>query len=200
MIMFLLSKFKQKKWGKISPAKRQTVLQKVENKMARRAGRPSLPVSIHTDPDWYCYGMFEVCNGKQILHINISLISDISLRFQALATILHEGRHATQTFITENDIAWFQFKAKRWKRNMANYVSSKQDKNLYAMQEIERDAQLFTLKKLKRWYRKFAKEDDFLYTYDAIKHQFDENERKAKERYGRFYRYKINREIDHMKY
>ena len=47
---------------------------------------------------------------------------------------------------------------------------------------------------------KFEAEDDFYYTYESIKKQYDENERKAKERYGRFYRHKINREIDHIKY
>ena len=111
--MFLLRNFKLKRWKRLSLAKRQAVLQKLENKMAKRVGRPALPISIITNPNWYCFGMFEFKDGKQILHINIQLISRINFRFQAMATVLHEGRHATQHYIITHDPSWFQFKSKR---------------------------------------------------------------------------------------
>ena len=197
--MFLFSKFKQRKWIKLSAAKRQQVLQRLENKMARRAGRNPLPISVVTNPDWYCFGMYEKKAGKETLHLNISLLTKPELRFQAMATVLHEGRHATQQFVISNDLAWFQFKARRWKRNMRAYVSSNDDKNLYQIQEVERDAQIFVLKKLGSWRHKYDEEQDFVRTYGALKKQFDKNENAAKQKYGSFYRAKINREIRRRK-
>lgn len=194
-IMFLLNKFKEAKWENLTPAKRQTVLEKLEKKMAKRAGRPVLPISIVTDKDWYCYGMFESSGGKEILHLNMLLISRVDLRFQAMATVLHEGRHATQHFISKNDPAWFQFKARRWKKNMNNYISSREDKNLYLMQEVERDAQLFTIKKMFKWRFKYENEKEFENTYKLIKYQFEKSEQDAKDKYGAFYKSKINRAI-----
>lgn len=197
--MFLLNKFRYKKWYKLTSARRQDVLQKLENKMARRAGRPALPLCVKTDTNWNCYGMFEHSNGKSIIYINIHLLTDPALRFQAMATILHEGRHATQYYIINSDLAWFQFRAKGWKRNIQEYVSSAEDSSLYRMQEVERDAQLFAIKHLKRWRRKYENEEDFERTFEIMKRQYNLAEEKAIKKYGKFYRYKIRKEIKNKK-
>lgn len=193
--MFLLNKFKNKNWIKFTPARRQDILQQLENKMAKKFNRQALPISINTNTNWNCFGAFEYKGTKKILKINIELITKPALRFQAMSTILHEGRHATQFHISNNDPAWFQFSARRWKKNIQNYVSFSQNKDLYAMQEIELDAQLFTKKMLLKWSRKFKNELDFQKTLSNLLHQIEHTEKEAKLRFGKFYRYKINKAI-----
>ena len=82
---------------------------------------------------------------------------------------------------------------------MYNYISSVEDENLYQVQEVERDAQQFVIKKLKRWKYKFENEEDYVTTYNAIKKQYENNINIAKLKYGKFYKFKINRKIKKQK-
>lgn len=192
----LLNKFKLKNWARLTPAKRQDVLQKLENKMAKRAGRPAMPISAVVHDEWSNFGMFEFASGKAVLHLNVMLLSSDKLRFQALATVLHEGRHCMQHYAAHGDLSFFEFRAKRWRKNMENYVASGEDAELYRMQEVERDAQKFAIKKLEKWSYKFRNEDDFWLVLNNLKRRFEETEMQAKEKYGKFYRHKIRRKIN----
>lgn len=195
--MFFYSNFKLKKWRKLPPGKRQQFLQRLENKQAYWQIRDPLPVIINTDPEWYCYGMFEVNNGKGLLKLNISLITNPALRFHAMETIFHEGRHAYQyEMIRSGKPGFFNFKAKRWLKNWKGYVSAKEDATIYGMQDIERDAQIFTIRKLNRLKNKYRKEEDFEKTFSLIKRKYEKAEENAKEKYGMFYKLKIQKQIN----
>ena len=132
------------------------------------------------------------------LNLNILLIRDPELRFQAMATVLHEGRHYTQYYASNSELSFFEFRAKRWKKNMEKYISSSVDRELYDMQIVERDAQKFAIKKMKRWQRKFADEEDFWRIYNNLNYRFEQNEKEAIEKYGKFYRRKIRKRIGRM--
>lgn len=194
----LLNKFKLKNWYNYTPAKRQTILQKLENKMARRAGRPSMPISIVTNEDWNCFGSFEFKNGKAMLHLNILLITNPNLRFQAMATVLHEGRHYTQHYASSSDLSWFEFRAKKWRKNIQKYVPSAVDQDLYRMQVVERDAQKFAIKQLRKWKNKFDDEDDFWLVFNNLTYRYSEAEKEAQQKYGKNYKRKINKKIDNL--
>ena len=164
--------------------------------MARRAGRPYMPVSVVTDENWPNYGMFEFRNDRATLHLNIKLLTEDRLRFQALATVLHEGRHFTQHYAANGELTIFDFRARRWQKNMQKYVPSAEDSELYSMQEVERDAQKFALRKMKAWKRKFEKEEDFWLIYENLQKRFTLAEQEAKEKYGKFYKHKIRKRIN----
>ena len=150
-----------------------------------------LGISIVTNEKWQNFGAFEFRNGKALLHLNFLLISEPRLRFQAMATVLHEGRHYTQHYAASSDLAWFEFRAKKWKKNMERYISSAEDPELYRVQTIERDAQKFAISKLNSWQHKFENEKDFWMVFDHLVEAYEENEKNAIAKYGRHYKKRI---------
>ena len=140
--------------------------------------------------------MFENSLGKQLLHINIKLLSDPSLRFHALETVLHEGRHAYQyNLISNNKIRFYEFRKKRWKQNYAGYITSAEDNLFYSMQPIERDAQRYAIKKMYKMKRRFKNEDAYHTTLEAMINRYTYTEKQLKEKHGLFYNFKLNRKI-----
>ena len=146
-IFSVYNKFKWRNWRKYSPGRRQRIIEKVEKKQAKKLHRPVLPVVVNTSPDCPYFGMFETNRkDKQILHINLKLLTEPALRFHALETILHEGRHAYQyNVISKKKVRFFEFRKKKWKQNYAGYISSREDHLFYTVQPIERDAQKYAI-------------------------------------------------------
>lgn len=194
-MFFIYGKFKYKKWNKLSPDKRLEVLQALENKLAREQNREPIPVRIHDDPNWKSFGMFMASGGKQCILVHEDLVYNPELRFHALETIIHEGRHASQFQVVNKKLKWYQFTQKRWQKNWKHYFSSSEDNVMYNNQAIERDAQHFTIKKLSRLSRKYRKERDFAYTLHANIQRYETAEDQARKKYGFFYKYKIDRNV-----
>ena len=122
---FLYSRFKLRKWSKYSSTKRLKVLQALENKMAKKNHRDPIDVVVHERSDWNCLGMFSVVNGEKKLYVHENLILNPAYRFHALETIIHEGRHASQyEIINQENLKWWQFRAKRWKKIDCLYSTS----------------------------------------------------------------------------
>lgn len=198
--MFLFSvynKFKKRKWSKLDNAQKIKVLEKVEKKFAKKLGRQILPLHIVYDPNWQCYGMFENVNGKSILHLNSNLLDDDDLRFHALETIIHEGRHAYQhEVITKKRLGFFNFKARAWKQNYQGYTRSSEDRALYSMQPIERDAQKYTIKQMQKFEYRFKNDEDYKRTMHQLVHRYDKSEQELKEKHGLFYRRYIKKRMN----
>ena len=195
-MLFIYSRFKLKKWSKYSSVKRLKVLQALENKMAKKNHREAAPVVIHERSDWNCLGMFSVVDGEKKLYIHENLILNPSYRFHALETIIHEGRHATQyEMINREKLHWWNFKAKQWKKNFQGYVTSSEDKVLYNNQEVERDAQKYTINWLRRLEYKYKNESDFYTTLKRNEYRYEKAEEDARKKYGMFYKFKMRRKI-----
>lgn len=196
-MLFIWRKFKLRKWRKYSSYKRLDILQALENKMAKKNHREPINVVVHERSDWNCLGMFSVVNGQKKLYIHENLVLNPGYRFHALETIIHEGRHASQyEMINKESIPWWNFKAKRFKKNFEGYVSASEDSLLYNNQEVERDAQKYTIKWLERLARKYRNEPDFETTLKRNLYRYESSEQKAKEKYGLFYKFKMRRKID----
>ena len=199
MFMFFFSiynKFKLRKWENLSPAKRQKVLEKVEQKQAKKLNRTPLPVIIQPNASWNCYGMFTVENGKQLLYLNIRLITEPHLRFHALETIMHEGRHAYQYKVSSStDIGLLDFRARRWKQNYSGYISSYEDRLFYSMQPIERDAQKYAIKQLSSMKFRFGEEEDYQNTLKSMLYRYEETVNQLKEEQGFFFKRKMYKKI-----
>lgn len=193
----IYNKFKYKKWICFSPAQRERILEKIEEKQAKKLGRKTLPLVINDDPNWHCYGSFEATpNGKRILKLSINLIDNPKLRYHALETILHEGRHAYQyEQITKKKISMFNFKAKKWRANYSGYISSLEDRTIYSMQPIERDAQKYAINQMEKHSFRFRNEADYQSTMRSMLYRYEASERQAKQELGLFYKFKMNKRI-----
>lgn len=193
----IYNKFKFKNWIKYSPGKRQKILEALEHKQAKKLKREELPVVINSDPNWNCYGMFtsDEKNNKNLV-LSINLITRPELRYHALETILHEGRHAYQyEQITKKHIGIFNLKAKRWRDNYGGYITSAQDRLFYSLQPIERDAQKYSIKQMEKLNFKYRNEADYHETMNQMIYRFDSTPLKAKDQMGFFYKSKLNKQI-----
>lgn len=196
MFFSVYNKFKYKNWIRMNNGRRQKVLEKIEKKQSKKLKRPSLPIVINTNPDWHCFGMFENKNGKKLLYLSINLLQRPELRFHALETVIHEGRHAYQHhLINKKKLGLFNFKGKRWKRNYMGYISSKEDSAIYSMQPIERDAQKYAIKEMSKLKGKFKNERDYHITIENMVSRYENSERELKDRHGIFYKFAINKKI-----
>ena len=109
-MLFVYSRFKSKKWTKYNPEKRHKVLQALEKKLAKEQNRDAIPVVVHENSNWNCYGMFTARGDTKRIYIHENLLLDPRMRFHALETIIHEGRHATQyEKVTGEELKWYEF-------------------------------------------------------------------------------------------
>ncbi|MBQ8425264.1 MAG: hypothetical protein IJX17_04515 [Clostridia bacterium] len=195
-MLFVFSKLKLRKWKKLSPDKRYNVLMAIEKKVASWLGIKPLKLEIKVDGDhWNCFGAFTTNGGTQKIIINENLLHEQRYRFHALETIAHETRHAYQYSLISRDLKWYEFTAKKWKRNWFGYFSSSTDNLMYNNQSVERDAQKYSLKILKKYRGKYNGEKDYRDTYDAVLYRYEQADINARKEYGIFYKQKIERNI-----
>lgn len=192
-MLFLFSKFKRYKWMKYSPDKRLKILIALEKKVAKNLGLKPLKLEIKEDSDvWNCFGAFTVVNGQQKILLNSNLIYEPKFRIHAMETIAHETRHAYQYSLIDRDLKWYEFTAKKWKRNWLGYFSSSSDNIMYNNQSIERDAQKYSIKFLKK--HKYN-DIDYKNTFEAVNYRYEQADLDARKKYGFFYKQKIEKNI-----
>ncbi len=189
---FLYSKFKGRKWKKYSERKRLKILVELEKRVAKSLKIKPLELRIKDDPTWNCFGAFVASRGDEFIFINSILLKEPLYRFHAMETIAHETRHAFQYDVVGKKLKWWQFTAKKWQQNWGSYFSSKTDDVMYNNQAVERDAQKFSLKFLKK--HKYP-DREYKLTYQAILDRYNQAEKNAREEYGLFYKAKIERNI-----
>ncbi len=195
-MLFLFSKFKLKKWKKYTPEKRFVILRALEKKVARMLEIEPIKLELKEDSDhWNCFGAFTVVGDNRVIYLNDKLIYEPKYRFHAMETIAHETRHAYQFTLINRELRWYEFRAKRWKRNWFGYFSSSADNVMYNNQSIERDAQKYSLKLLKRHKGKYQAEEDFQNTYNAVLYRYEQADIDARKKYGIFYKQKIEKNI-----
>ena len=129
-------------WGKLGLQNKASVMQSVENEVARREGRPPCNVSLFKDPPSngkITAGFYSPKSGN--IEMNAYHLTDNPPN--CLNTILHEGRHAYQDKAVKGEI-YHHNKAelKAWQNNMkpGHYISPEQNRRAYYNQPIEADA------------------------------------------------------------
>lgn len=190
---FLFSRFKFKKWKKYSCSKRIQVLQALEKKVAKDLGIEPLKLEINYDDSWNCFGAFSINGDSRKIILSTRLIDEIPLRFHAMETIAHETRHAYQFTVISRELKWYEFTAKKWKRNWQGYYSSSTDNLMYNNQAVERDAQKYSIKFLKK--HKYRNDRDWIETYYAVLDRYNQADLDARKEYGFFYKLKIENQI-----
>jgi len=195
-MLFIFNKFKRRRWFRYNTNKRLRIYQALEKKFAKKQKRETLPVVIHPDDNWQCLGMFTVNDNEKRIIIHEKLLTDVSLRFHGMETILHEGRHAYQYEVINKDLPWFAFRAKRWRKNWAGYIPSKQSNAAYNNQEVEKDAQKYALNQMLRREYKYEGDPDWKRTIEINTRRIEEANDNARKELGVFYKWKIKRMIN----
>ena len=198
MLLFsIYNKLKLKKWDKLTPSRRLVVIQKIAKKEAKLLGLKPIDISLKRDYDWACWGMFEKKNGHETLILNSKLLDASALRFHALETIIHETRHAYQhRIISVSTLHWWNFKKKQWAKNYSSYITSAEDSSFYNLQPIERDAQKYTISRLRKFRFRYRKEKEFFNTFSRIVERYDSSEKKARKKHGFFYKLKLHKSLN----
>ena len=192
-MLFVFSKFKRRKWLKLGPEKRLKVLIALEKKVAKKLKIEPLKLEIHEDENWGCFGSFSVRGNEKKISINTNLLYEAKYRFHAMETIAHETRHAYQHNLISKDLKWYEFTAKRWKRNWGAYFSSSTDDVMYNNQAIERDAQKYSIKFLKK--HSYPGDPDYERTLRVVVDRYERADDDARKEYGLFYKLKIEKNI-----
>lgn len=188
---FLFSKFKERKWKKYSYEKRFKIFVALEKKVAKKLKIEPIKLEIKYE-DWNCFGAFTTDSVNKKIVLNSILLEQPKYRFHGMETIAHETRHAYQFSVISRKLKWYEFTAKKWRENWAGYFSSATDKIMYNNQAVERDAQKYSIKFLKK-----HKYDDLDYrnTLDVVIDRYERADEDARKKYGIFYKHKINKNI-----
>jgi len=129
-------------WNKLSLQNKASVLQSVENEVARREGRPPCNVSLFSEAPKngsYTAGQYNPANGNTELNTH-HLSGKAS---DCLTTILHEGRHSYQEKAVSGKVYHHnQAELKAWRHNMkpGNYIEAEKNIRAYYRQPIEADS------------------------------------------------------------
>ena len=197
-MLFVFSKFRGSHWQNYTPDKRLQILQALENKMAKKQHRKPTIICVNPDLPEGCLGLFEATSiNNQHIFINDQLLYHHKLRFHAMETIIHEGRHAYQyDIVRRKHIPFLNFTARRWKKNWQAYFTATDNPTIYNMQAIERDAQKYTIVMLKNLAYKYKNETAFKSTLKNCIQRFEQGELDARKEYGLFFQHKIDKVID----
>jgi len=129
-------------WSKLSIQNRTSVMQSVENEVARREGRTPCNVSLFSEPP----KDGRIIAGQYNRENRNIEINDYHLRGKSsdcLDTILHEGRHAYQNQAVSSEINHYnKAEVDAWRNNMkpGHYIQPEENRRAYYRQPIEADA------------------------------------------------------------
>ena len=189
---FLFSKFKANKWLKYSYEKRFKIFIALEKNVAKKLKIEPVKLEINYE-DWNCFGAISSDGVNRKIVINSILLEQPKYRFHGMETIAHETRHAYQFSVISRKLRWYEFTAKRWKRNWEAYFSSATDNLMYNNQSVERDAQKYSIKFMRK--HKYKNEKDWVDTYEAVLYRYNQADLDARKEFGVFYKFKIENEI-----
>lgn len=116
------------------------------------------------------------------------------MQFWALTVLFHEGRHAFQhEEVVENNKPSVFSKTYKWKQNFEGYVNYNNNEKFsyYAMQDVERDANKYALKRLKSLHFWFKNELGYQETIKSKQDELDSQVEDAKKELGLFYKLKV---------
>lgn len=189
------NKFKCKKWEQLSVSSRIAVFQKMEDIMAAKQDREPFLIQ----PKLFNDGTVGLCvQNKRIIYLHEHYFTKRNVQFLGLATLFHEQRHIYQyNEVMKNEKHSKFSKAYKWQQNMEGYIDGTQKKEYayYSLQDIERDANKFAIKQLRKFRFRFRFDEIYLRTLRQKEYEFDDTVRKARKELGLFYRFRLYRRL-----
>jgi len=184
-------KLKNRNWEELSLNSRIKVFQQMENFEAKRQGRKPMTV-VEKNFDNNMQGLCD--KGAGNIYLSIDFFKKKYMQYWGLTVLFHEGRHAfQQEEVVENEKPSVFSNTYKWKKNLQGYVNF--DKNekysYYAMQDVERDANKYALKRLKRLHFWLKNESGYAETIRSKQDELDSQVQTAKKELGLFYKLKV---------
>ena len=140
-------------WDKQSNKNRLLILQLIEKENAKRQGRRTIKLSF--DKKMKSVGRYS--SPPEKIKIALKSIKEDGA-IENLDTVLHEGRHAYQSWAIAGKIRHNnKAEVRAWRKNKENYISSKNDYKAYLKQPVERDARSYATKTTKKMLREQKK-------------------------------------------
>ena len=158
--------FLQETWRTLSKESRIALVQEIENRRAAIDGRPPIPVVEGNDERFRKSAglMGGYTDAEKVIRLTYRFFEDDHAYYNglhALRTVLHEGRHAYQHFVTENrPEAVTDIILKEWLSSQARYYSTamlpktasealrRKIYSIYRLQQIEMDARRFARRQM----------------------------------------------------
>lgn len=195
--------FQTKNWSRLSEKERLNRLQSLENDMAKEQGRVARKVEPR--PTNYC-GWYDREQPDKLFinqdYLDRRLPCD---QYDAMNTVIHEGRHAYQHDCVEGKIHTSPEKPETlsmWSKNNTNEIYlDTDDFSRYRFQPIEADANDYADKKMESFQNRFHKDPNYKSYMDSINTAKQDDINKAAERLKtkpdeEKIREKISKEID----
>ncbi|NCB48360.1 MAG: hypothetical protein EOM55_01855 [Clostridia bacterium] len=184
-------KLKNKNWERLSPNSRINIFQQIENFEAKRQGREPMKV-IEKNFEDNMQGLCDKKSGK--IYLSIGFFKKKYMQFWGLTVLFHEGRHAfQQEEVFENEKPNIFSKVYKWRKNLQGYVhyNDKEKFSYYAMQDVERDANKYALKRLIKLRFWLKNEKGFFETIKSKQDELDSQVHIAKKELGPLYKLKV---------
>jgi hypothetical protein len=125
------------KWNELSINERREALQQLENHYAELQGREPCPIKPTTNPK--VLGQYDY--SEEIIYLNEQRLLANDKCYEAVNTILHEGRHAYQDYVIgELEGQAVEDEISKWKKNFIGGYLKKEPE--YWLQSIEADANI----------------------------------------------------------
>lgn len=189
----LFQEFHNKNWRKLSVDQRFEVIQKLEEYYAKQQGRNACQVVAIEDEESLGYYY------QNKIHINKTKLLQDETAYEAVNTVIHEGRHAFQEYALKNSPSQIsQEELNKWKVNFTSgYLNSVPD---YWFQAIEKDANDYAFAETDKIFAELEKElgectgyFDYKETWDMY---FQDQAKGLKYDYGDDYQQVINEKVD----
>lgn len=147
----LFQEFHHTKWKKLSIDQRFEAIQKLEEYYAKQQGRDACPVVVTDDEQ--SLGFYY----QNKIHINKTQLLQDDTAYEAVNTLLHEGRHAYQEYAIKHSLSDIsQEELNKWKIDFSSGYLDKEPE--YWFQAIEKDAKDYAFAETDKIFTKLEKE------------------------------------------
>ena len=187
--------FQTKNWEHLSEDERTSRLQYLEDAMAKEQGRA--PREVTTYQGRGC-GYYDNDNpGKLFVNQNYIDTKMPCDQYDAMNTVIHEGRHAYQYDCIEGKIRHSERKetVSMWEKNAEIYHKPSDNFSSYRFQPMEADANNFADAKMESFDQKFGKDSNYRDYIDSIIDEKQKNIATAQRHYGPDYQQVIEDNI-----
>lgn len=188
--------FQTKKWNRLSENERLDRLQSLENTMAEEQNR--VPRKV-TPCECEGCGFYDRDTPDKLFinqnYVNSKTPSD---QYDAMNTIIHEGRHAYQDDCVKDRIKHNEppETVSTWDKNNNVYNSFDDDSLKYRFQPVESDAYDYADGKMESFQNKFSKDNNYRSYMKSASEEKQKYITDAQEFIGSDYQNKISKEID----
>ncbi|WP_371367072.1 hypothetical protein SRRS_11820 [Sporomusa rhizae] len=187
--------FGKDNWNQSSLGDKKQALQNLENHYAAQQGRNPIILQFTKLDD---AGSFNPISNTLKINNEILVSGDSGKRYQVIDTVIHEGRHAYQSYAIEHPGKHpNKIEEEKWRENDLGYIKADpQNLYKYRFQALERDAYDYTTSEMGNIFKAMPGEEGIYIQYEQIMEDYTKGFQLAAESaLGKDYLQKIDAEV-----